>query len=466
MRVVPGLAQPGASASPAGVLRWRTLLAALLLVVLLIPIRRYAVPGGLPFELEPYRILAAIVLAGWGVALLVDRRVRVRRTGLEWPLLLFAFAAVASLLVNRARLEAVEGAVLKRAGLFAGFLLVLYLVVSVVRTFDDVEFLCGLLVAGGAVVGLLAVVESQTGWNAFNHVLPLPIEGGDRSVRAGTLRAYGSAQHPIALGACLVMLVPLAVHRARRRPGPGWWIAAALLVLGAVSSVSRTSVLMLLAMLLVALVLRARTTARFLPAVVLLVVLAYVTLPDAASALRKAFAPPGGIVSEQTGRPGIGSSGRLADLAPSLREFEQRPLLGQGFGTRVVGGERSSSLLLDNQWLGTLLETGLIGALALLWVFARFLRAAGRASRGDRSARGSLLVALAASVAAYAVGMLAYDAFSFIQVTFVFFVLLGLGASLLALSDDGPRRRRRELPAVRRRGVSATDAERLAGAQR
>ena len=256
MRVVAGLAQPTAPATALGILRWRTLLAVILLVVMLIPIRRYAAPGALPFELEPYRLLAVIVLAGWGIALLVDRRVRLRNDGLEWPVLVFAFAALASLLLNRARLEALDSAVLKRFGIFAGFLLVLYLVVSVVRTFEDVEFLCALLVAGGAVVGLLAVIESQTGWNAFNHVLPLPIEGGYRSVRAGTLRAYGSAQHPIALGACLVMLVPLAVHLGQRTSRLRWWVAAALLVLGAVSSVSRTCVLMLAAVLLVSLWLR------------------------------------------------------------------------------------------------------------------------------------------------------------------------------------------------------------------
>ena len=187
-------------------------------------------------------------------------------------------------------------------------------------------------------------------------------------------------------------------------------------------------------------------------------VLAYLTLPEAASALKKAFAPPGGIITEQAALPGVRSSGRLADLAPSFREFEQKPLFGQGFGTRIVGGERDNSLLLDNQWLATLLETGLIGALALLWLFLDFLRAAGRAARRDRSARGSLLVAIAASVSAYGVGMLAYDAFSFIQVTFVFFVLLGLGVSLLALGDGAPRGRRRGLAALRERAASATDA--------
>ena len=46
--------------------------------------------------------------------------------------------------------------------------------------------------------------------------------------------------------------------------------------------------------------------------------------------------------------------------------------------------------------------------------------------------RGLLLASLAASVAAYGVGMLTFDAFSFIQVTFLLFILVGLGSALLA----------------------------------
>ena len=41
------------------------------------------------------------------------------------------------------------------------------------------------------------------------------------------------------------------------------------------------------------------------------------------------------------------------------------------------------------------------------------------------------MAALAASLAAFAVGMLTFDAFSFIQVTFLAFILLGLGGVML-----------------------------------
>ena len=108
--------------------------------------------------------------------------------------------------------------------------------------------------------------------------------------------------------------------------------------------------------------------------------------------------------------------------------------MGQGFGTRVVSSSASSSNnnILDDQWLGTLLETGVLGFFGWLWFFGRAVRRFGREAKEDDGPRGWLLAAITASVAAYAVGMVTYDAFSFIQVTFLLFILVGLGTALIA----------------------------------
>ena len=49
-----------------------------------------------------------------------------------------------------------------------------------------------------------------------------------------------------------------------------------------------------------------------------------------------------------------------------------------------------------------------------------------------------LFAGLAASVASFAIGMLTFDAFSFTQVTFLFWVILGLSAALLRISGASP----------------------------
>src|SRR5947208_15639616 len=68
-------------------LRWTSLVAFVIGVILFIPIRRYTLPASLPFSLEPYRFVVLLVATGWTVALLVDPRVKTRRTGFRGPLL-------------------------------------------------------------------------------------------------------------------------------------------------------------------------------------------------------------------------------------------------------------------------------------------------------------------------------------------------------------------------------------------
>ena len=43
----------------------------------------------------------------------------------------------------------------------------------------------------------------------------------------------------------------------------------------------------------------------------------------------------------------------------------RRPLLGQGLGTRQTGADNPlrNAPILDNQWLGTFLDIGLLGSL-------------------------------------------------------------------------------------------------------
>ncbi len=69
-----------------------------------------------------------------------------------------------------------------------------------------------------------------------------------------------------------------------------------------------------------------------------------------------------------------------------------------------------------------------MGAAALLWLFVRFVRRLGKKAKLERTPRGWLLAALAAAVAAFAESMLTYDALSFVQVTFLLFIFLGLVA--------------------------------------
>jgi O-antigen ligase len=431
-------------------LRWRTLLAALILVILFIPIRRYGSPIHVAIQLEPYRLLIAFVLLGWIFSLLVDLRVRLRRTGLEAPLLLLTAAVLGSVLANQGRIDAlgVQQEVVKNLTFLLSFLVVIYLITSVVRTLADIEFVLKVMVLGGCVVSVFASIETRTGFNVFNHLAGVVPLLKDQGLSYGLAheyagRAYASAQHPIALGAALVMLLPLSVYLARssRR---AWWLATAALTLGVFATRSRTPVVMLAVVIVVLLIFRTAEVKRVWPALIPMVLLLHFAMPGTVSTLKSAFLPKGGIVTQQAQGTGATSSGRLAHIAPGIREWSAHAVFGEGFGSRVtegsgpIGHYGANASILDNQWLGLLLETGLIGLIAWIWLFSRFVRRMGRRAR-DPSAIGWLYAGLAASVSAYAVGMLTFDAFSFIQVTFVLFTLLGIGGALTGLRSQDTR---------------------------
>ena len=163
-------------------------------------------------------------------------------------------------------------------------------------------------------------------------------------------------------------------------------------------------------------------------------------VPGAIGSSKQSFFPKGGLIAQED-RNQVGS-GRLATFGPVFHsEFTPNPVLGEGFGTRVIDPATSdvnvpAAPILDDEWLAVLVETGAVGAFMLGWLFVRSSRRMGGAARRDDSSRGWLLVGTTASVVAYAVGMLTYDSFAFIQVTFLLFFVLAIGASTLLTKPE------------------------------
>ena len=74
------------------------------------------------------------------------------------------------------------------------------------------------------------------------------------------------------------------------------------------------------------------------------------------------------------------------------------------------------------------------------WVllFSRSLRALARRARERIENDGWLEVALGASISSFALGMWFYDAFSFVQVTVILFVLFALSVVLVRSEEAAP----------------------------
>jgi polysaccharide biosynthesis protein PslJ len=462
---------------------WLVLVSAMLLVALLIPSNgTYVLPEGLPFQLEPYRVVIGFLLIGWIIALLVDPRVRARATGFEGPLILIVGATLGSDFVNPGRAGTLSSFVVKALWLFACFVLFAYLVVSVVRTRAVVERLITVLVSGGSFVAFGAVVQRRSGFNLFDHlhvVLPVfnynPLAVVALEERGGNLRAFASAGHPIELSTVMAMLVPLAIYLAISRRRRAWWLSVTVLLLADFAGGSRTGVIGLVVMLVVFLWLRPRQTLRCWPAVFPLLVILHFSSPGAIGGVIEGFFPKGGVVAQQS-ETYIGPGGkveyanRLSRVGPELHEFsEHNPLLGIGYGTRVVGKASiaDNAIILDDQWLDTLLETGVLGVLGWLSLFALVIRRLGVRAKLERDTpEGWLPVALTASVATFACSMFFYDAFSFDQGTCLAFAILGLSAVVLRIPArvtstataghaDRARGRARSVPAAELRPQGA-----------
>ena len=187
--------------------------------------------------------------------------------------------------------------------------------------------------------------------------------------------------------------------------------------------------------------LRPRKTIRFAPALIPMLVLIQIFSPGSISGIVGGFFPKGGLIAQQSqviyNHGGLQYGTRLSRVGPVIdSEFmTHNPLFGEGYSTRQTGRNVANpSQVLDDQWLGTLLETGIFGVLGWLSLFVLVIARLGRRAKEERDLPGGWLpVALAASIGGYAVSMGTYDAFGFVQATFLLYVFIAFAAVILWL---------------------------------
>ncbi|WP_297082384.1 SDR family oxidoreductase, partial [uncultured Demequina sp.] len=354
---------------------WTTMLFLLTAVILFVPIRRYALPIDVGPALEPYRVMIVALIVAIAVAVMTGRSLTWRPVVWGWSIAIFLWTMFASLMFNAVTLTE-AGAVIGPLGnvVQLGFLLSTAVIVrQLLRSERVVMILLNFMVIGGAAIGCFAFIERYFGVNVFlqlQRFLPLVLLRDDaESLRAGGLRAYASAQHPIALSVVFCMLIPLAIYLMRHSPWPRVSLTRRLLYIacigamgvGLLSAVSRTGVVVLGVMFLVTLLLRPRV-ALVLAAIALpIVTLVGLVLPRLFESTVGSFLDIDALIASQFTSIGFAGQGRLADLPEAFADFRVNPWAGTGVGTRVVVGDAANAQILDNQWLGSLLEAGVIG---------------------------------------------------------------------------------------------------------
>ena len=346
-------------------------------------------------------------------------------TYLDLPIAALMLSILASVVGNPNRSNAFGPGVAKAIVFFATYLLLFYLIRSLFASHARLERLMRILVSCGAILGGFALIEVLTSYNIFSNlsVIPgleyIPSAGGGTIDRAGSIRAYASAEHPIALGALLVLLLPLSFYLARGQRR--WAVASVLLGVGVLASVSRTPIVMLLVVGATYFFYLPRQTLRLLPYLALIVVAIAVTLPSSASAMAESFFPKGGLLAEQSNTendaPWGDTNGRDRPQHRHSRVVEERSCRrglrhSTGRFPSDSPGDGRYSGVLDNQWLGLLLEVGAVGVAAWLWLLGRTFRHLHKIARTSEE-YGFLAVSLTASTASFAVCMYFLDVLTF-----------------------------------------------------
>ncbi|TPG13837.1 O-antigen ligase domain-containing protein [Pedococcus bigeumensis] len=280
-------------------------------------------------------------------------------------------------------------------------------------------------------VGLMAalgVLQFATGRPFTNYIQIPGLEATSSLVsvneRGGFARPAGTAIHPIEFGAVINLMLPLCLHVALH-PGPlgrfRRWFPVAAIALSIPLSISRSALVsaaIVLAFLVPTWERRLRRIA--LVAMSLLGGVVFVAVPGMLGTILGLFS---GISGDSSTQSRTGSYGLAW-------EFIQRsPLIGRGFLTFLP-----EYRILDNQYLGLLIDCGVVGLVTLLALFGTGIVVSLICRRrstdpATRSLGQSLAAATASATASFAL----FDAFSFPMFAGATFLILGITGCLFNL---------------------------------
>jgi O-antigen ligase len=349
---------------------------------------------------------------------------------------LFCCAIVATYIsANRVTMPPLQQSGTDR-GLIAvsGWLGVLLLAADGIDRAERLRTLARRIVMGATVLSVLGIVEFLTSLNLSSYIsipgLSMHAQLTDLMSRNGLVRVTATTAQPLEFTAVLAMSLPLAIHQARfaapalRRRR---WLQVAVIAGTMPLTLSRSAIFGLAA---IGLVLLPTWSKRDRRRAYLFLIAALVTVWLAKPSLLNVF---GGLFSKLgTDASSTSRSGAFTAVVPYIAHH---PWLGQGFETFFP----QIYFFIDDQYLTSLVETGVMGLLALVVLFVTGWRAARRARTmaADASAR-DLAQCLAASVAAAAVSFATFDALSFSIASGLCFLLLGCAGAAWRLERARP----------------------------
>jgi O-antigen ligase len=302
-----------------------------------------------------------------------------------------------------------------------------------IPSLDRLETLLGRLALAGGLLAGLGLLQFVTG-RAIVDLIQIPgLETNAQVIgvydRDGYTRPAGTAIHPIEFGVAIAALLPICLHVAihhRRLSWPRRWLPVVAIVFAIPLSISRSAIvgtLVALAILFPTWERRTRLWAGIAGLAAMAAV--FVTVPGMLGTIANLFTR----ISRDD------SALSRTDSYPLAFEFIARsPVIGRGFQTFLP-----EYRILDNQYLGLLVDTGLLGTLSLLVFFGTAVVVALRSRRHYRAAvTRSSCATLAASVAAGGSCAAFVDALSFPLMAGVVMLCAGLVGTVYAARPPAP----------------------------
>ncbi|HEX3293064.1 MAG TPA: O-antigen ligase family protein [Solirubrobacterales bacterium] len=289
---------------------------------------------------------------------------------------------------------------------------------------DDVRRVLRVVSWGGAFCGAVAGLQFWLSLDLSTYLRELPgfsINVDDAAIlaRGGLNRVSGTSIYPIELGVVAGMLLPLAIYlalydtdrSARRR-----WAPVGLIALAIPASVSRSGVLSVaLALGVLVVLMPAPQRLVALGALPLGLVVVFMSAPGLIGTLSSFFGAGTSDASVAT---------RVSDYPLVERSLEHALWFGQGGWTYLPN---TALDILDNQYLKTAIELGVVGVIALTAFFLVPTIAALVARRRSRDPELRLLcAALAGSALAATACSFTFDSLSYPMFTGLYALVIGL----------------------------------------
>jgi O-antigen ligase len=405
-------------------------LAGFMVMLFLIPFDSIDLPIGLPLEAKLDRPFLLAIVALWVLSMvMMGGSNRLQMTAIHYAFFGFVLIAILSLIHNAettVRLGELELGVRKLA-LLLSYLALFLVVASSVRP-SEVRPLMNLM-CGLAVLTAIGVIwEYREEYNFFfeglGEVIPINIppelHGFDSIGRRSVI---GPTIHPLApamMMACALPYALISLYESRElRRKVIWGLAATMMIAAALATQRKTSIVAPVVAVAVLVAYRPRMLRMLAPGLIAFVILVHLFTPGALGGVTSQLLPQNFF--------GFGSTvDRQSDYAAVEPDVINQPLLGRGYETY----DQKKYRILDNQYLTTIIGTGVVGILAYLSIFAAIFLLAHRVSRWGDPDRAGPAIAIAAATSAMVIGGALLDILALPQLPYLICFFAGFIAVL------------------------------------